>query len=177
MGSTGQVRPVSLSDAVTTVMRWPVVTMDVDDPLVDVARRLTDQEIGAVVVLEKGRPVGIVSERDVTAAVAAEANPRELSARDVMTASPHTVPPEAPLYEAVRMMRESRVRHLPVVSQGVITGVLSMRDLFRVLETVAEAGGLGPGRPGEQVGVTWRHHQRALWLLTCPMCGREPEAQ
>ena len=55
-----------------------------------------------------------------------------------MTRDLVTVPPEAPLVEAARIMREAHVRHLPVVSDGFITGVLSMRDLFEVMLREAE---------------------------------------
>jgi predicted transcriptional regulator len=126
-------RRVSADYPVHSLMSWPVASVEVTETLVEVARALAADEIGAVLVLQDGALVGVVSERDVAACVAAETDTGRLTAFDVMSTDLVTVPPEAPILEAARIMREAEVRHLPVVSEGLIAGILSMRDLFHVL--------------------------------------------
>jgi CBS domain-containing protein len=128
------VRYVHLGEPINALMSWPVAVVETTDSLAEVARALAENEVGAVLVLLDGELVGVVSERDLTAATAAGAQGGlQVTAADVMTRDLVTVPPEAPLVEAARIMREAHVRHLPVVSDGFITGVLSMRDLFEVM--------------------------------------------
>jgi CBS domain-containing protein len=131
------VRQVHPRESVHAVMSWPVAAVEATDPLADVAQTLADNEIGAVLVLLDGCLVGVVSERDLTTA-AGHGDDDRLTAADVMTQSLVSVPPEAPLVEAARIMREAHVRHLPVISDGSIAGMLSMRDLFDVLLRQAE---------------------------------------
>jgi CBS domain-containing protein len=126
-------RPVQPRDSVNAVMSWPVASVKATDVLAEVAHALADNRIGTVIVLHDSDLVGVVSERDLTAHAAAENGDHvRLTAADVMTPNLVTVPPEAPLIEAARMMHEAHVRHLPVVSDGVVTGMLSMRDVFEV---------------------------------------------
>lgn len=164
---------LSVSDPVNSLMSWPVASVETTDSLPDVAGELTADEIGAALVVRDGVLVGVVSERDLTAQLASGTDPTKLTAGDVMTQHLVTVSPEAPIYEAARIMQEARVRHLPVVSDGVVTGILSMRDVFHVLHAAAETGNHDPTAPTSDVAIRWRQ-RRALWLLTCPMCGREP---
>lgn len=126
-------------DPVNSLMSWPVAAVQATDSLAEVAQALAGNEIGAVIVLRDGDLVGVVSERDLTADAAAGHDDVHLTAADVMSQQLVTVPPTAPLVEASRIMREAHVRHLPVVTDGSIAGMLSMRDLFEVLLKQADS--------------------------------------
>jgi CBS domain-containing protein len=139
MTYTRTLRPVRVDDPVNTLMSWPVASVEATQSLVDVSRAMAEDELGAVLVLHDGVLVGVVSERDVSSRVGTGADPSQLSACDVMSQELVTVPPEAPIFEAARIMREAQVRHLPVLSDGLIAGILSMRDLFYVLLDHAES--------------------------------------
>lgn len=132
-----RVRQMHPSESVSAVMSWPVAVVATTDSLVHVAGALTTHQIGAVLVVLDGSLVGVVSERDLTAS-AGHGDDARLTAADVMSQNLVSIPPEAPLVEAARIMREAHVRHLPVISDGSIAGMLSMRDLFEVLLTDAE---------------------------------------
>ena len=133
------VRRIQPYDPVNAVMSWPVVVVDATDALPAIAQALVGNDVGAVLVLRDGALVGVVSERDLTTELmAGDDGDDRLTAADVMTQNLVTVPPEAPLVEAARVMREAHVRHLPVVSDGQVAGMLSMRDLFEVLLRQAE---------------------------------------
>ena len=127
------VRPVRPHDPVNMLMSWPVAVVEATETLPAVAHALAGNEVGAVLVLRDGALVGVVSERDLVVAAGLGDEDAHRTAADVMSQALITVPPEAPLMEAAQIMREARVRHLPVVSDDCIAGILSMRDLFEVL--------------------------------------------
>ena len=97
-------------------------------------QRMADRHLGLLVVLDAGRLVGVLSERDcarrvVLGQLAADAT----SVREIMTRRVFTVGPQSKLSECIRLMREHTVRHLPVVERDEVVGVLSVRDLMSAL--------------------------------------------
>jgi CBS domain-containing protein len=114
-------------------MMWPVATVETLASLTQVAEALAADEIGALCVVEQGALAGIVSERDVVTHLAAGANPAHVTAGDVMSSDLITVEPEDTVLSVARTMREAQIRHLPVVEDGLIAGIVSIRDLFDVL--------------------------------------------
>lgn len=107
---------------------------------------LRDRGIGAVVVTDDGRaPAGILSERDIVRLLA-DTGPSALTrpVSTAMTATVHTCGPAATLDELMAMMTTHRVRHLPVVRDGAMVGLVSIGDVVkhRVLELAQEAQAL-----------------------------------
>jgi CBS domain-containing protein len=127
------VRPVTPASQVRSVMVWPVTTVEGGATLTEVAEALAADEIGALCVTEDGRLAGIVSERDVVTHLAVGADPGHLSAADVMSNDLVTVAPDDLVLVAARRMVDAQVRHLPVLDDGLIAGIVSMRDLLTVL--------------------------------------------
>jgi CBS domain-containing protein len=127
------VHPFSPASPVRSVMVWPVATVEHDVSLSEVAEALTADEIGVLCVVENDALAGIVSERDVVAHVATGADPAHLTAGDVMTSDVVTVGPEESVRAAARRMHEGQIRHLPVLEDGAIAGMISIRDLLAVL--------------------------------------------
>jgi CBS domain-containing protein len=81
--------------------------------------------------MDGGRLVGIFSERDYTRKVALQGrNSRETPVRDIMTANVITVPPGAGTRECMALMSQHHFRHLPVVDQGRVLGMISIRDIM-----------------------------------------------
>ncbi|MGD8614705.1 MAG: CBS domain-containing protein [Gammaproteobacteria bacterium] len=90
--------------------------------------------IGALVVLERNRVVGIFSERDVLVrVVAADRDPLTTTVREVMTRNPVCVTPTMTVEAAMRLVTERRFRHLPVMHEGELLGLISSGDLTRWL--------------------------------------------
>ena len=133
--SAPRVRPAA---RIGSIMSWPVAVVAMETTVVEVAEALAGDEVGAVGVLERGSLVGIVSERDLVAHLASGSELTRLTAGEVMSTDLVTVSPEATVIEAARTMREAAVRHLPVLSEGLIAGIVSARDLFEVLLCYAE---------------------------------------
>ena len=107
-------------------------------------------QVGALPVFEGQRLVGIITERDLTAAVAEGADPATTPVADYMTAAPEVLQSDSELADAAHTMLELGVRHLPVVQSGRLVGVLSMRDVLEAEDHVARAAQgqpRGPARP------------------------------
>ena len=100
--------------------------------VLEATHAMNDQKIGALVVKDRdGRVMGIFTERDVLRRVIAEEkSPRTVRVGEVMTRDVVCCPPETDIDEASRIMRDSRVRHLPVCdSDGAVLGLVSIGDL------------------------------------------------
>jgi CBS domain-containing protein len=122
-----------------------VASVHPDSRVADVVDLLVERRIGAVLVLEGGLPVGIVSERDIVRCLATKGRAvLELQARDVMTAPVITIRPDESLCDAMELMTDRRIRHLPVVDSGVLVGIVSIGDLVkrRIAEAEQEASAL-----------------------------------
>ena len=99
----------------------------------DVARTMSDRNIGAIAVLDSGKLVGIFSERDVLTRIVAEGrNPDDTRVDSVMTKDIVVAAPGDDINDALQKMHERSCRHLPVVQGGTLVGMISIRDLLQV---------------------------------------------
>jgi CBS domain-containing protein len=105
-------------------------TAQADESLDVAADRMSWHEVGALPVLDGQRLVGIITERDLTAALAEGADPATTPVSDYMTPAPEVLGPDYELADAAHLMLELGIRHLPVVRGGQLLGVLSMRDVL-----------------------------------------------
>lgn len=123
----------------------PVVTVTPQQDLIVAAQLMREKHIGSLVVVEEyGRPIGVLTDRDIVISVVAKgANPSLLTVADVMTRDPTTADEGESVPNALRTMRHIGVRRLPVVgSKGLLTGVLSLDDVLDVLaKELAEVSG------------------------------------
>lgn len=109
-----------------------VVTIRESDSALYAANIMNDHHIGSVVVLSSDakRVAGILTERDMlTRVVAAMREPRATQARDVMTREVHTASPQTPLDELREVMKTKRIRHVPVLDDRGLCGLVSIGDL------------------------------------------------
>ena len=100
--------------------------------LTEVAKRMVDKDVGAVLVMEGERLVGILTERDVLRAVARGIDDSTAVA-DYMTRNPETLEPDESTEHAAVLMIHGGFRHLPVTDGDEVVGMLSIRDLMRVV--------------------------------------------
>lgn len=115
---------------VRALYRPEVLAAGSDEPLIDAACRMQYQEVGSLAVIEHGRLVGIVTERDLTRALADGIDPEEVPVGEYMTREPVTASPEMDTAQAARIMLDLGVRHLPVMEEGRLVGMVSARDLL-----------------------------------------------
>jgi CBS domain-containing protein len=114
-----------------------VVTADAGESLAVVAQRMREYEIGSLAILEDGRIVGIVTERDLVRALAERAAP-DAPVAWFANPTPSWVEPQEDAGAVARRMLELGVRHLPVVDDDRVLGMLSMRDLLVPLAWVPD---------------------------------------
>jgi CBS domain-containing protein len=121
-------------------MSRDLLTVPPDLPLEEMAKRMVSKDVGAALVTHDDRLVGIVTERDVLRAVARGLHESSVVA-DCMTSDPETMDPDESTQHAAVLMIHGGFRHLPITEGDQVVGMLSIRDLMRVvLEDSAPRG-------------------------------------
>ena len=117
---------------VRSIFRPWVVSVDGDERLADAAGLMQNEQVGSVVVMVGGQFAGILTERDLTRAMADGTDPRDATAAEYMTATPAAVHLDADLHQVASTMFEFECRHLPVLSEddSQVIGMVSIRDLL-----------------------------------------------
>jgi CBS domain-containing protein len=111
----------------------PLIHAEISEKVREVARRMSDRNVGAVAVLDGGRLVGIFSERDLMSrVVAAGLNPDETPIAKVMTRDIVVGKPTDDIDAALQKMHAVGCRHLPIVDSGNLVGMISLRDVLEV---------------------------------------------
>src|SRR5579884_4162129 len=112
-----------------SVMNSTVVAVDREATLRSAARTLNEAGVGTVVIMDGRRVAGILSERDVVRALAGGADADDTAVASVMTESPRYATVQDGAAAAMDIMLAAGIRHLPVVDDGELVGIVSMRDL------------------------------------------------
>ena len=116
---------------VLTTKGSEVVKLAAEESVLTAARLMNERGIGGVVVTEAGEMVGIFTERDVLRRVVAEQrDPATTTLREVMTSPVMTCRPEATLEECVAFITAKRIRHLPVVGEEDLCGIITSGDIL-----------------------------------------------
>ncbi len=116
------------------IMSTPVETCTPETHIRDIARRMIQQSIGAILVCDnENKLTGIVTERDMVAKILARetADCHTATAAEIMTSAPHTMAPDTFMYEATSFMMGHKIRHLPILDQNEIVGIVTLQDLMK----------------------------------------------
>jgi CBS domain-containing protein len=117
----------TLSDLMTS----DVLTVAPEDTIGEAAQKMVDREVSSAAVSDYGRLIGILTERDLTRAVAGRTHSSEARVREWMTPDPVTLGPAASPKEAAEIMLERGFRHIPVIDGERAIGIVSIRDVAR----------------------------------------------
>jgi len=127
----------------------PVVTASAQMTVDQAARAMRSKNVGALVVVNAGRPVGMLTDRDIVVEVVARGmDPEEVRVGDVMVKKPVTIRQDLGIFDAARTFAKTGVRRLPVVTgSGMLVGVITMDDVVMLLgnEMGHMAGALSAG--------------------------------
>ena len=124
---------VAEARTVADVMSAPVVTAQPAESIAEVAQRMREHRVGSVVVTDHDdRAIGILTERDMIRLAAAGSDASTAKVSEWMTANPDTVALSIEAHVAFARLAEHGYRHIPVVDDGKVVGIVSMRDLMRV---------------------------------------------
>ena len=117
-----------------------VYSIGPDAPVREAIKVMAQHRIGALLVMRDAQLLGVVSERDYARKVVLQGrSSAETAVSDIMSGEPLTVGPETDIFDCMRLCTDSRVRHLPVVRDGAVIGVISTGDLVKaVIDAQAE---------------------------------------
>jgi CBS domain-containing protein len=118
-----------MAQTINEVMTHDPITVEPDTPIAQVARRMKDDDTGAILVTENGNLAGIVTDRDIVVRAIAEGADPDTPIGNFMTRDPKTVTPDSPVDDAIRIARDDDVRRVPVVQDGRPVGIVSLGDL------------------------------------------------
>jgi CBS domain-containing protein len=126
------------ADTLHGVMTGDVATVDPADLVRTAIGKMLERDIGSVVVVEEGAPVGMFTERDVTRRVLHDAGLLDRPVADVMSGPPVTAEVTTEVVRAFELMNDRDIRRLPIVADGVLIGIVTEGDLRRWVGRVAK---------------------------------------
>jgi CBS domain-containing protein len=121
-------------DTVAAIMTRKLVTVNFDAPVKKALATMIRRDMGSVIVLNKGEPVGIITERDVTRNSLLPTKGKKIYERPVSQFMSHpliTAPSTTPMWKAFETMVTKKIRRLPIERQDRLVGIVTERDLFR----------------------------------------------
>jgi len=117
---------------VEDVMVDEVITVDADASVYEAVRLMNEHEIGCVIVILKGKPIGIITERDMLKRVLAKSvDPEKIKVSDIMSAPLIMGKPKMEIEDAATLMFKIKIKKLPVVHKGKLIGLVTLTDLTR----------------------------------------------
>jgi CBS domain-containing protein len=154
---------------ISEIMTTKVVTVDISERVEEALRLMVKFDVGSIVVMDKQKPVGIITERDITRAALRGDSLLKLPARSLMSRPVQTTTPNMEIWRTFELMLKLGVRRLPVVDNDKLIGIVTEKDLTRwVLRIFYE-----PNLPEEVQGLIKNPHIEALTgRPKCPSCGR-----
>lgn len=145
---------------VRDIMNSPVVSASPSDTVRDIAKKMKEEKIGSIVIMENDKPVGIVTDWDIVSnGVVKDAKPSQIKAKDVMK-DIRTIESEESITEAARLLRKHNIKRLGVIYKNRLVGIISSSDVIAVtpdlVDVVSEKaaiirGELGIARPAGKV--------------------------
>lgn len=137
---------------VRDIMNSPVVSASPQDSVHDIAQKMKSEKIGSIIIMDKDKPVGLVTDYDiVTQGVAKDVKPSALKASDVMQ-DLHTIESQEGITEAARLLRKHGIKRLGVIYKDRLVGIISASDVIAVtpdlVDVVSEKAGIIRGELG-----------------------------
>jgi len=125
------------SEDVSVIMSTKIVTAKGNEKVSVALRAMVRHKIGSIIVVDKGNPIGILTERDVTTRLAKGQNLRTMAVKNAMSKPLVTVAPSMEIWKAVEQMVRNDIRRLPVIDGDKLVGMVTERDMLYWLVKVA----------------------------------------
>ena len=135
------------ADAVSSIMSTPVAEISGRASLMQVAETLTAAEVGALVVVDGVRAIGVVSERDLVRTLAEGEDQDALTAADLVSSETVWADPADTIGAVADLMADAEVRHIPLRAGARTVGMVSIRDILEVLRNGSDRAPSSPPAP------------------------------
>ncbi len=117
---------------VREIMSVNVITMSPDATVLEVAKSMASMDIGSIIIVDKERAVGIITETDiVTRVIAEQKDPKTTNAKEVMSSPLVHITPDTALTEAMRVMTRAGIRRVAILKNDSLAGIITSRDILR----------------------------------------------
>jgi len=126
-------------DFVSQIMSKNVITIDASEKVLKALQIMAEKGIGSIIIVEDGKPIGIITERDIAKKLVQDKTTLDKKVKDVMSKPLITVSPDTGIFEALQIMRKNNIRRLPIVSKGKLEGIITEKDLLYWVLKVAYA--------------------------------------
>lgn len=141
---------------VRDIMNSPVVSASPSDTIRDIAKKMKSEKIGSIVIMDKDKPVGIVTDWDIVSnGLGKDLKPSQIKAKDVMQEI-HTIESEEGITEAARQLRKHNIKRLGVIYKKRLVGIISSSDVIAVtpdlVDVVSEKANIIRGELGRPAG-------------------------
>lgn len=123
--------PIQQKTSVREIMSTSVLSVDSSVTATDAAKMMEDTGVGSITVLEKGSPVGIVTDRDFAIKITAHSYPIDTPVRRIMSSPLISIKPDSDLWAASDLMSTRNVRKLPVIDDNKVIGMITSSDLVK----------------------------------------------
>lgn len=117
---------------VREAMVTDVITISPDSTIVDAAKKMIGKDLGGLVIMKGGVPIGMITEHDFLNVVASKPNPTDVKVKDIMSSPLITIGPNSSIMDAARLMSESKIRKIPVKDKDKLVGIITAEDIIRV---------------------------------------------
>lgn len=122
---------------VQEIMTKKVELIDSYEPVIEACKRYRDLKLGSLIVTKKDIIVGIITERDIIEKIIInEKNPKTTQVKEVMTPNLKTINSTSTLEDAVKIMKENKIKKLPVVYNNKVVGIITENDIVRAIELI-----------------------------------------
>ena len=117
---------------VRDVMTRNVKSVGTNQPLIEAIQLMYKFDIGSIIVIQRAKPVGIITDRDVIRNIAmSQLDPVNLKAKDLMSTPLITIVENATIEEAAQIMARRKIKRLPVVKEEILTGIITVTDIAK----------------------------------------------
>jgi len=118
---------------VTVAMTKSPITTTPENVLSDCAKQMESKHVGGLLIIDNEKLKGVITEQDIVRkAIAKGKDPKNTKVRDVMETKVITISPDKDIYDALVMMRDNNIRHLPVLHKNEMLGLLTIKDILKI---------------------------------------------
>jgi CBS domain-containing protein len=128
-----------MTELVRDVMKKSVISIDSSMTVQDAAKMMDDASIGAIVVIENGIAIGIITERDITRRVVAKGKPLSTNIKDVMSSPLVLINPDDSVWDAAQLMKSRRIHRIPAVKDNRLVGIVTTSDIVKLCSIGSDA--------------------------------------